>query len=215
MKKKLQRQLASIIKELNNPQLKDAFAQIKSAIDGMEEAVPSSHTQSDFSIPADLIGLDHCYILYADGACRGNPGPGSFGCIVQDSNAKILLENSQVYNPTTNNKMELMGVISGIENLELSLFDKGMTLDQIKLRVFSDSKYVVDGITKWVEGWKKRGWRKADKKEPENLEMWKSLDSLKDKVGSIDFQWVKGHSGHPQNEYCDQIANKALDNEGY
>ena len=84
-----------------------------------------------------------------------------------------------------------------------------------KLILFSDSKYVVDGLKSWIHGWKRRGWKKADKKVPENVELWQQLDQLVSKFKNIEYQWVKGHAGHPQNERCDQLANEALDDAGF
>ena len=109
--------------------------------------------------------------------------------------------------------MELEGAIVALEELERCLKQhlhstpKGVIL-------FSDSKYVVDGITQWVDGWKRRGWKKADKTVPLNLDLWQRLDHAVSKFPSLKFRWVRGHSGHPQNEYVDQLANKALDESG-
>ena len=111
---------------------------------------------------------------------------------------------------TTNNRMELEGALQALEALtreDTKALSKSVFL-------YSDSKYVVDGIEKWVPGWKKRGWKKADKKEPENLALWQELDTVVGKFKKLRFQWVKGHAGHPQNEYCDQLANQALDEAG-
>lgn len=211
MKKKLLRQVASLEKALieSKDELFEAFQKIKDVILELPEEKKS---EASFSVPMDLLGIDNAFVLYSDGACRGNPGPGAYGCIVQDSNSNIVFEHAETKELTTNNQMELQGVISGIELLK---DHKGINLSQIQLRVITDSRYVVDGITKWVAGWKKRGWKKADNKAPENLNQWRSLDELTQEVGKINFEWVKGHSGHPQNEYCDQLANQALDNEGF
>lgn len=208
MRDKLLRQLASLKKTLNQSELESAFEQIKSAILDLPEEEKSS---VDFAVPMDILGVQGAYVLYSDGACRGNPGPGAFGCIAQDSNANILFEHAETRSLTTNNQMEMQGVISGIKQLE----DHLGSLAEAQLKIVTDSKYVVDGITKWVHGWKKRGWKKSDNKAPENLELWQELDSLVTRPAKISFEWVKGHAGHPQNEHCDQLANQALDHEGY
>ena len=88
-------------------------------------------------------------------------------------------------------------------------------LPKATVYLYSDSKYVVDGMKSWVKGWKARGWKKADKKAPENVELWKELDTVAAGFWQIEYHWVKGHSGHPQNERCDQIANMALDDSGF
>lgn len=146
---------------------------------------------------------------FSDGACRGNPGPGSWGYIVQESSGEIIQELSDIDSHTTNNKMELSGAIRALEYLLAS--DK----EDEEIYLFTDSTYVVKGITEWVKGWKARGWRKADKKAPENLELWQKLDEITASFSNLHYRWVKGHSGHPQNERCDQLANIALDEAGY
>lgn len=215
MKKKLLKQAATLRKSLKDydQKLSEAFDLINEVISQLpEQSDEGSLDEKSFSVPMDLIGLENTYILYSDGACRGNPGPGAYGCLLQDSNANIIFEYAQTKELTTNNQMELQGVISGIDLIKEQ---KNIDLSQISLTVITDSKYVVDGISKWVAGWKKRGWKKSDNKAPENLGQWQALDLLTQQFKKINFQWVKGHSGHPQNEYCDQLANKALDSEGY
>lgn len=215
MKKKLLKQAATLRKSLKDydQKLSEAFDLINEVISQLpEQSDEGSLDEKSFSVPMDLIGLENTYILYSDGACRGNPGPGAYGCLLQDSNANIIFEYAQTKELTTNNQMELQGVISGIDLIKEQ---KNIDLSQISLTVITDSKYVVDGISKWVAGWKKRGWKKSDNKAPENLGQWQALDLLTQQFKKINFQWVKGHSGHPQNEYCDQLANRALDSEGY
>ena len=215
MKKKLYRYLAEINLALGDTSPKDAISQLEAAISSIEEKVINEMSSNKFEIPKEMQNMDNGFVLYSDGACRGNPGPGSYGCFVQDTLGNIVFEHAEVFEHTTNNRMELLGIISGLKVLGQNLNEKGMSIADINVLAVTDSKYVVDGITKWVDGWKKRGWKKADKKPPENVELWKQLDLLKDKVGIINFAWVKGHSGHPQNEHCDQLANAALDNDGY
>lgn len=147
------------------------------------------------------------YFGFSDGACRGNPGPGAWGIVVQDASALVLVEDSGLDEQTTNNRMELMGAI---EAMSYVLGQGGTSMCLV-----SDSKYVLNGLDSWLEGWKKRGWKKADKKEPENIDLWKSIDNLRSKFTTFHCVWVKGHAGHPQNERCDELANEALDNAGY
>jgi ribonuclease HI len=155
------------------------------------------------------------FAVFADGACRGNPGPGAWATMIQDTKAQIILRSTGVDMPTTNNKMELEGVIRGLNGLIEKWIEDGISDHESPVFVYSDSKYVIEGIEKWVSGWKARGWKKADGKEPENLNLWRELDQLKSRFNHITFLWVKGHAGHPQNEMCDKMANLALDEAGF
>lgn len=146
-------------------------------------------------------------VAFSDGACRGNPGPGAWGSLILSAKNEVMYEGSGVELGTTNNRMELMGAIDCLRNLKNE--------SSKKIALVSDSKYVVDGITTWVHGWKKRGWKKADNKAPENLDLWQELDELVGSFQKLKFQWVKGHSGYPQNEYVDELANLALDDAGF
>ncbi len=132
--------------------------------------------------------------IFTDGACSGNPGPGGYGVILRyEKNVKELSGGSP---DTTNNRMELTGVIVGLSALK----------EPCNVRLTTDSKYVVDSITKgWVYGWKKRGWIKSDKKPALNVDLWEQLLPLLEKH-KVEFIWVKGHAGHPENERCDQLA---------
>jgi ribonuclease HI len=150
------------------------------------------------------------YLLFSDGACRGNPGPGAWGILAQDAQGEVIFEKSGVDSLTTNNRMELRGAIEALNGLNLHLGD-GSVSSQCRVHLFSDSRYLVDGINNWLPGWKRRGWKKADKKTPENLDYWKNLDQMRLAFAEVKFFWVRGHAGHPQNERCDQIANMALD----
>ena len=143
--------------------------------------------------------------LFSDGSARGNPdGPGGFGTILQyvDSKGELhVREYSRGYKKTTNNRMELMGVITGLEALNRPC----------RVVVISDSKYVIDAFNSgWIDNWQKNNWRKSDKKPVLNVDLWKRL--LKAKEGhDVTFCWVKGHDGHPENERCDELAvNAAL-----
>ncbi len=152
------------------------------------------------------------FALFSDGACRGNPGPGSWACMGQDYKGQTIFSEADFENPTTNNKMELMAATKALELLQAYLYEKD--IEASKIILFTDSKYVIDGITSWVTNWKARGWKKADKKSPENLEYWQRLDEIHQEL-KPEYRWVKGHSGHPQNEHCDALANEILDNEGF
>lgn len=157
----------------------------------------------------DFPAHENTLAVFSDGACRGNPGPGGWGVICQDVEGSLVFQSSGFEPQTTNNRMELAGAIYGLKMiLDLEDYPKS---HETHVELFSDSKYVVDGILKWVPGWKNRGWKKADKKTPENLDLWQELDDLCAKFSQVGFHWVKGHSGHPQNEYCDQLANEAMD----
>lgn len=132
--------------------------------------------------------------IYTDGACSGNPGPGGFGVILKYG--EISKEISAGYKNTTNNRMELLAVITGLEALKT---DCAVTL-------YSDSKYVVDSITKgWVYSWQTKGWKKSDGKKALNVDLWVRLLPLLDKH-DVEFVWLKGHAGHEYNERCDQLA---------
>ena len=215
MKDKYLRQLAAIRKFLKDDSLEESFTKIEQVLNAQPEKEKKAKGAINFAIPMELLGKENAYLLYADGACRGNPGPGAFGCLLQDSNGTIVFEHAETSELTTNNQMELQGVIAGIHILKQKIQNKGISASDVYLRIFTDSRYVVDGITKWVESWKKRGWKKADNKAPENLSLWQELDASVNGLGVVHFEWVKGHAGHPQNEHCDQLANQALDNEGY
>jgi ribonuclease HI len=135
--------------------------------------------------------------MFTDGACSGNPGPGGWGAILRMGEREKELSGGEP--ATTNNRMELMGVISGLEALKRPC----------KIRLHTDSKYVLDGATKWIHGWKKNGWRTADKKPVKNVELWQRLDAAR-ATHKIDWIWVKGHSGHAENERADELARLAI-----
>ena len=162
----------------------------------------------------NVIAVGDVYFLYSDGACRGNPGPGSWGILGKDREGNTLFEASGVEFNTTNNQMELQGVIECLKHAHDFIRDKDGE-KQPAIEIYTDSKYVVDGFNSWMAGWKARGWRKSDGKAPENLSHWQEVDKLSQYFDSIGLNWIKGHSGHPENERCDQIANLALDEAGF
>lgn len=175
----------------------------------------SLNWDSKFPLPDEMQERTSAYAIFADGACRGNPGPGAWGVMIQDAKGEVILKSSGVDVPTTNNKMELEGVIRGLKGLIEKWIEEGISDHVSPVFVYSDSKYVTEGISSWVARWKNRGWKKADGKEPENILLWKELDQLTSRFDNINYHWVKGHAGHPQNEMCDQMCNLALDEAGF
>ena len=139
--------------------------------------------------------------IYTDGACRGNPGKGGWGGILEYKNS--IKEINGFHPQTTNNIMELTAVIESLKILKRSC----------SIIITTDSKYVKNGITSWIYNWKKNGWKTANKKPVKNKDLWIVLDQEVSKH-SIDWQWIKGHSGHAQNERADLLANLAIDNQG-
>lgn len=138
--------------------------------------------------------------IYTDGACSGNPGAGGYGVILEYNGRRKEL--SKGYRKTTNNRMELMAVITGLSALK----------EPCEVNVYSDSKYVVDAIVKeWVYTWEEKGWIKSDKKPVLNVDLWEELLFLIE-GHSVTFNWVEGHAGHPENERCDKLAVEASQN---
>jgi ribonuclease HI len=136
--------------------------------------------------------------LYTDGACKGNPGPGGWGTVIRFGAHEKELSGGEKL--TTNNRMELMAAIEGLKALTRPC----------KVTLFTDSKYVMDGITKWVHGWKRKGWRTADNKPVKNVELWQALVEASARH-DVDWRWVKGHSGHPENDRADKLACDAAE----
>ena len=136
--------------------------------------------------------------IFTDGACRGNPGPGGWGVILRSgSHEKELFGGEQ---STTNNRMELRAAIEGLAALKRSS----------RVTVTTDSQYVRQGITQWIEGWKRNQWRTSAKKPVKNQDLWQLLDQLTSRH-EVTWEWVKGHSGHPDNELADALANRGID----
>jgi ribonuclease HI len=136
--------------------------------------------------------------IFTDGACRGNPGPGGWGALLRFGDDEKELCGGEA--ETTNNRMELMAVIQALSALK-------RPCDVI---LTSDSTYVLKGIQEWIPSWKKRGWKTAAKKPVKNVDLWKLLDDAIQRH-TIDWRWVKGHSGHAENEIADQLANRGID----
>jgi ribonuclease HI len=136
--------------------------------------------------------------IYTDGACRGNPGPGGWGALLLYGQHRKILSGAETH--TTNNRMELMAAIQALAALR----------ESCKIDLHTDSQYVQKGISEWLEGWKKRDWKKADQKLVKNADLWQALDKESTRH-NVKWHWVKGHSGHPENEFVDSIANQAID----
>lgn len=135
--------------------------------------------------------------IHTDGACSGNPGPGGWGAILEYNGHEKELSGAEA--ETTNNRMELMAAIAALEALKR----------RSKVRLVTDSVYVRDGVTKWIHGWKKNGWKTAAKKPVKNEDLWRRLDAVAAKH-QIAWEWVKGHAGHPENERADALAREAI-----
>jgi len=131
--------------------------------------------------------------IYTDGACSGNPGPGGWGAVMRWNGHEKELCGGEA--ETTNNRMEMMAVIRALEAI------KGSP----KIEIYTDSKYVMQGITEWLDGWKARGWKTAGKKPVKNVDLWQRMDELVSRH-DVTFHWVKGHDGHPENERADSLA---------
>lgn len=141
--------------------------------------------------------MSETVIIHTDGACSGNPGPGGWGAILQFGQHRKELKGGEQL--TTNNKMELTAAIEALNALT-----RPCTVD-----LHTDSQYVKNGVQSWMHGWKKNGWRTADKKPVKNLELWQALDEAT-KRHTIEWKWVKGHAGHELNERADQLANEGM-----
>ncbi|KAA2315659.1 ribonuclease HI [Pseudooceanicola sediminis] len=142
--------------------------------------------------------------LYAftDGACSGNPGPGGWGTLLQARDGTKVVKERELKGGeanTTNNRMELLAAINALEALERPT----------KLTIFTDSQYVKNGVTTWIHGWKRNGWKTAAKKPVKNADLWQQLDAAQ-KRHTVTWEWVKGHAGHPENERADELARAGM-----
>lgn len=135
--------------------------------------------------------------LITDGACSGNPGPGGWGAILRSGKTERELSGGE--SQTTNNRMELQAVISGLAALKR----------RCRVQVVTDSRYVMDGITQWIPNWKRRNWKTAGNKPVKNIDLWQALDELVNQH-DVHWQWVRGHDGHADNERADELARKAI-----
>lgn len=136
--------------------------------------------------------------IFTDGACRGNPGPGGWAALLRKGDTEKIISGAQ--ETSTNNQMELMAAIQGLEQLK----------KPVRVTLTTDSQYVRQGITQWIAGWKRNGWMTSQKKPVKNKELWQRLDAAVAEH-QVEWLWVKGHSGHRENEMVDQAANDAID----
>jgi len=135
--------------------------------------------------------------IYTDGACSGNPGPGGWGVVLRSGTHEKELCGGE--RETTNNRMEMMAVIKGLEALKT----------RAPIALYTDSKYVMDGATQWLAGWKAKGWKTASKAPVKNQDLWERIDALL-QTHDVTFHWVKGHAGHPENERADALARRGI-----
>jgi ribonuclease HI len=136
--------------------------------------------------------------IFTDGACSGNPGPGGWAAIIRENGKEQELTGGDP--DTTNQRMELMPAITALESLEGSL----------RIKIYSDSQYLIKGMSEWIQGWKQKGWKKSNKKPVENVDLWKRLDAA---AAGHEIEWIKvrGHDNHPENERADKLAVRAID----
>lgn len=137
-------------------------------------------------------------IIFTDGACRGNPGPGGWGALLRYGKNEKILSGAEL--ATTNNRMELMAAIQALSAVR----------EPCHIELHTDSQYLQKGITEWLPGWKQRHWKKADKSPVKNVDLWQMLDQEASRH-QVSWHWVKGHSGHPENDLVDALANQAID----
>ena len=137
--------------------------------------------------------------IWTDGACSGNPGPGGWGALIKYPELTQKLSGFEA--DTTNNRMEMLAVINALKSIDLKL----------KIVIYTDSKYVKDGITSWIHNWKVNNWKNSQKKDVKNKDLWQELDGLAQKL-DIDWKWVKGHSGNIENDIADELATSAIKN---
>ncbi len=145
---------------------------------------------------ADLAGEERV-LLFTDGACSGNPGPGGWAALLRYRTQERELSGGEP--ATTNNRMEMLAVICGLEALKRPM----------PVRIYTDSQYVMKGVTEWLAGWKRRGWKTADRQPVKNVDLWQRLETALSRH-QVEWQWVRGHDGHPENERVDALARAAI-----
>lgn len=139
--------------------------------------------------------------IYTDGACKGNPGEGGWGALIEYNNEKVKLYGYEEL--TTNNRMEIIAAIEALRSIKV----------KSDIIIYTDSKYLMNGINTWIHSWKKNNWRTSSNKDVKNVDLWKIIDELNSNH-SIEWSWVKGHSGNPGNEMADELANFAINSKG-
>ena len=171
-----------------------SFVRLNSLDPNPEPLTPYTMTEPNQKEPLKDV------VIYTDGACKGNPGPGGWGAVLTFGAQEKAIFGGEVL--TTNNRMELMAVIESLKCLKQSC----------RIKLFLDSQYVRQGITEWIHSWKDKGWKTASKQPVKNVELWQALDHLVHECGhQIEWVWVKGHSGDPGNERADQLANQGVE----
>lgn len=164
-----------------------------------KNAEPATHTIHDkISVPRSNAGSEPLVEIFTDGACAGNPGPGGWGALIRSAGQEQELSGGAPH--TTNNRMELTAAIEALKHLPAPC----------RATLTTDSQYLRKGITQWIKNWKVNGWKNASKQPVKNAELWRELDEL-NRRHSIDWRWVRGHIGHPENERCDALARRAID----
>jgi len=141
-------------------------------------------------------------VAYTDGACSGNPGPGGWGVVLQAKNGDVIVKQRELCggaSATTNNRMELQAAIGALAALDRAS----------QITIITDSVYVKDGVSRWIHGWKKNGWKTAAKKPVKNVDLWQELDAEQARH-TVHWEWVKGHAGHPENERADELAREGM-----
>lgn len=156
---------------------------------------------SSLKTPTDPLAEPELVEAFTDGACRGNPGPGGWGALLRTGPHEREIFGYEEH--TTNNRMELMAAIAALAALKR----------RCRVRLVTDSRYVKDGVDQWLANWKRNGWRTAAKKPVKNADLWQQLDGLV-QFHDVRFEWVRGHTGHPENEQADALANRAIDEAG-
>jgi ribonuclease HI len=185
---------------LTNDDIQLLLATCRHFLSGTNGGSPSDPTTTvipDAAIPVIHANGDTVEI-FTDGACEGNPGPGGWGAIIKVGSEQRDLSGGD--RKTTNNRMEMMGAIEALKLLS----------EQCKVVLTTDSEYLVKGNTLWIDGWKKNAWRNSKKEPVKNQDLWRQLDELNQKH-QIEWKWVRGHNGHPENERCDELARAAIE----
>lgn len=160
-----------------------------------------SKDEENLAFPTPTFLKSGEYACFSDGSCKGNPGPGGTGVLIQDFKGDVIWKSAKYFDDTTNNRMELTAAILGMEFL--------LKFSGSIIYLISDSKYLLDGLT-WMQNWKTRGWLKKDNTKPLNLDLWQRIDVLTSSFKEVKPIWVEGHVGHPQNEYCDHLATMVI-----